>query len=436
MPDLPVADGPHAGHRAGTPGFRRISAALWFAGAGTFVLLYAVQGLLPLFARTYDVSPAVSSLTLSVATGALALAILPVSALAESRGRRAVLSVSLAAAAVLGLLAPLAPTFGALLAIRTLQGLAMAGLPALAMAHLAQEVHPRSLGRAMGIFIAGNTFGGLSGRIIANAVADVAGWRWALAAVGLVSLGCLLAFRALVPEPARLPPPAEPPRVLLAQAWGHLADAGVRRVCLISFVLMSAFVTVYNYLSFRLTAEPFSLSQAVVGLVFLAYLFGTASSTTAGAMGDRFGRLPVMAGGVLVGLVGALVSLPDLLPLVLGGLLLVTVGFFAAHAGASSWLSHRVTTAPAQASAQASALYLFSYYAGSSVGGTTGGLAYEAAHWVGVVGFVAGLQVVALAAVGLLALSARRAGAVRRSPGRGDQPWQSAGAPAGQQTSR
>lgn len=383
---------------AGTREFRRISAALWFAGAGTFVLLYAVQGLLPLFADTYDVSPAASSLTLSVATGALALAILPVSALAESRGRKRVLTASLAAAALLGLLVPLAPSFAALLAIRTLQGIAMAGVPALAMAHLSREVDPGSLGRAMGIFIAGNTFGGLSGRLVANAVADLAGWRWALAAVGLISLACLLAFWLLLPEPRRDPAPAEPGRVLLRQLGRHVRDPAVRGVCLVSFVLMSAFVSVYNYLGFRLLADPFSLSQAVVGLVFLAYLFGTVSSTRAGGLGDRVGRLPVMVGAILLGAGGVLVSLPDLLPLVLVGLVLVTIGFFAAHSSASSWLSHRVRSAPAQASA----LYLLSYYAGSSVGGTMGGLAFEAGDWPGLVGYVLALQLLALLAVARL----------------------------------
>ena len=403
-PPSAAAVAPPALIRAGTPEFRRISAALWCAGVGTFVLLYAVQGLLPMFSRAYDVSPAVSSLTISMATGALALAVLPVSALAESRGRKRVLTTSMTAAAVLGLVAPLAPDFGVLLVVRTLQGVAMAGVPALAMAHLAQEVDPRSLGRAMGILIAGNTFGGLSGRLLAGVVADVAGWRWALAAVGLTSLGCVLAFRALLPEPRQESPSAEALPVLLRQLRGHLADPGVRRACAVSFLLMSAFVTVYNYLGFRLLAEPFGLSQAVVGLVFLAYLFGTASSTAAGALGDRWGRLWVMAGGIGLLLLGALVSLPDLLGLVLGGLVLVTVGFFAAHSSASSWLSHRVTAAPAQATA----LYLFSYYAGSSVGGTAGGVAFEAAGWPGLVGFVAALQVLALLAVLLLARCDRR----------------------------
>jgi YNFM family putative membrane transporter len=381
------------------------------------VLLYAVQGLLPLFASTYDVSPTASSLTLSVATGALAAAILPVSALAESRGRRGVLSISLALAAGLGLLAPLAPTFESLLVVRGLQGAAMAGVPALAMAHVAAEVPARSLGAAMGIFIAGNTFGGLSGRIIASAVADLAGWRWALASVGLVSVGCLVAFRALVPEPRSAPPDPLPLRARLDMTRSLLATPLVRRTCLVSFVAMAAFVSVYNYLGFRLVAEPFGVPQGLVGLVFLAYLFGTASSTLAGSAGDRVGRLPVLAGGLVLGIAGAAVSLVELLPVVLLGLVLVTVGFFAAHSSASSWLSARVPGS----GGQASALYLLAYYAGSSLGGTAGGVAFEAGGWSGMVGFVVALNACGLVAAALLARGARSAGTgrvTRRATGR------------------
>jgi YNFM family putative membrane transporter len=53
---------------------------------------------------------------------------------------------------------------------------------------------------------------------------------------------------------------------------------------------------------------------------------------------------------------------------------------------------------------QASALYLLAYYAGSSLGGWAGGLAYERAAWPGVVAYVGGLLVVALG----LALLLRR----------------------------
>lgn len=376
------------------------------------MLLYAVQALLPAFSETFGVSPSASSLTLSVATGALALAILPVSAVAESWGHKRMISLSLTGAAVLGVLAPLAPSFEVLLGLRGLQGLAMAGVPALAMAYLAREVEGRSLGHAMGMLIAGNTIGGLSGRLVAGLVADAAGWRAALAMVGMLSLLCLLAFRLLIPPALHAAPSARPPRALAAEVGTLLGDPGVRRICLVSFLLMSGFVTVYNYLGFRLLALPFSLSQAVVGLVFLAYLTGTASSTVAGSLGDRVGRPRVLSASIGLAIVAAVLSLPDVLPLVLTALVLFTMGFFAAHSVASSWASGRAT------SAQASALYLLSYYAGSSLGGAAGGIPFERAAWPGVVGFVVALLLAALVTSFLLGrASAQQPGAARKTAG-------------------
>ena len=295
-------------HERGTPGYRRVGAALWCAGLATFVLVYSVQGLLPTLAAEFGVSSSASSLVLSATTGTLALAIVPLSAVAESWGRVRVMTAALALSAVLGLLAPLAPSFGALVAIRALQGVALAALPALAMAHVTREVAPRWLGGAMGLLIAGNTLGGLSGRLIAGVVADLGGWRVALAVVGAVSLAATVAFRLL------LPPSVAPaaPRVRLRDLGGplrvQLRDPGLRCLFGIAFLLMGAFVTVYNYLGFRLIAPPFSLPPALVGLVFLGYLAGSYASTAAGRLGDRVGRRRVLWAAVLVALAGAWIT--------------------------------------------------------------------------------------------------------------------------------
>jgi MFS transporter, YNFM family, putative membrane transport protein len=390
---------PPAGHAPGTAGYRRLVAAVWAAGVGSFTLLYAPQALLPLLSRDLQVRPSTAALVVSVATGTLALALVPMSALAERVGRTRVMTVALVAAAGLGLLAPLSPTIEVLLLVRGLQGVAIAGLPALAMAHLSEEVRPGAVGGAMGLYVAGNTVGGLSGRLLASSVADVAGWRAGLAAVGVLALGCVVAFRVLLPPPTAAPA-VTGPGVLSGHLRTHLGDPGVRRLCATGFVVMSAFVTVYNFLGYRLLDPPFGLSQTLVGLVFLSYLAGTATAPTAGRLGDRVGRRQVLLGSVVLALAALLLTLSALLPLVLLGLALFTVGFFGAHTSASGMVGNRARTGRSQASA----LYLLAYYAGSSVGGWVGGLAYEAAGWPGVVGYVAALMVLALG----LALLLRR----------------------------
>lgn len=391
-------------HERGTRAYRRLGIALWLSGVATFVLVYSVQGLLPRLSSEFGVGSSTASLVLSATTGTLALAVLPLSAVTEAWGRARVMTWALAASAVLALLAPLAPSFEALVAVRALQGVTLAALPALSMAHLTHEVAPRHLGGAVGLLIAGNTLGGLSGRLIATWVAELGGWRAGLAAVGAVSVAATVAFRLL------LPPPTAPaaPRTRLRDLGGplrrHLADPGLLCLFGIGFLLMSAFVTVYNFLGFRLLAPPFALPEVLVGLVFLGYLAGSWASTAAGRLGDRYGRRPVLWVATLAAVTGIWVSLPEMLVTVLAGLLLVTVGFFGAHSVASSWVGRRSAMLTGAVPAQASSLYLVAYYAGSSAGGAAGGIAFDHAGWLGLSCYVSALLLGALG----LALVLRR----------------------------
>jgi len=123
----------------------------------------------------------------------------------------------------------------------------------------------------------------------------------------------------------------------------------------------------------------------------VAYLAGTWASTAAGRLADRVGRRRMLWVTVLVAVAGAWVTEPNYLPTVIAGLLLITVGFFGGHSVASSWVGRRASLLPGGAPALASSLYLFAYYLGSSIGGSLGGVAYDHAGWLGVVGYVTGL---------------------------------------------
>jgi predicted MFS family arabinose efflux permease len=372
---------------------RRVRLGLFAAALATFALLYTPQPLLPLLSAGFKASPAASSLAMAAGTGALALAIIPASSLSEVLGRRRVMVVSALAAALLGLAAPFSPSLAVLVAIRIAQGSALAGVPAVAMAYLAEEVEASSLGRAMGLYIAGNAIGGLSGRVIAGALAEHGGWRVATAGVSGVALACAVAFAVLLPRSAFFTPAPPRARELLASLRANLADTGLLRLYLIAFALMGAFVTVFNYLTFRLSAAPFRLPTAVIGALFVVYLAGTCSSPAAGRLADRFGRFPVLRAAVLVTAGGVLLTLPASLPAIGAGMIVMTAGFFAAHSVASGWVGGRARVAPAQASA----LYLCLYYIGSSIAGSAGGVFYARDGWPGTVIFVLALLAVALA---------------------------------------
>ncbi|WP_242884895.1 MFS transporter [Actinomadura litoris] len=379
-----------ARHRPGSPGLRRVNLALFAAGLTTFMSLYCTQALLPELSEGFGVSPARASLLVSLSTGALALAVIPVSSLSERFGRTRVMIVSSVASALVGLLIPVCSTFGQLAAVRTVQGLALAGVPAVAMAYLAEEVDGAHLGGAMGRYVAGTAIGGVLGRLVPGVVAGFAGWRWALGVTAVLALVFTVAFWLLLPQSRFFRPSRMGYRPLLT----HLSDPGLRRLYLIAMTAMAGFVTVYNFLTYRLLDGPFHLPQEVASLIAVTNLAGSVASARAGHLADRAGRRKVLVGALLLAGGGLVLTVPPVLPLVGLGLLIFTVGFFATHSVASGWIGRRA----ASARAQASALYLFSYYLGSSIGGTTGGFAYESGHWDGT-----SLYVLALLAVALLA---------------------------------
>lgn len=380
-----AAADPRAYVEAGSRVFWRINGALFAAGFATFATLYYVQPLLPVFAARFGLSPAASSLALSVATALLAVSMLVAGSLSEAWGRKPVMLASLLLSGVLTIGTALAPSFGQVLVLRGLAGVALGGLPAVAMAYLAEEMNPSAIGIAMGLYIAGNAVGGMSGRLITALLADAAGWRVAVGTIGALSLlaalllwGALPASRHFRPRPLRA-------GALVASFGGHLGAPSLPLLFAEGFLLMGGFVTIYNYIGFRLLAPPYRLSQSAVGLLFCVYLVGVISSTVMGALSGRVGRRPVLVGNVVVMLAGVGLTLARPVWLVVAGVALVTWGFFGGHSVASGW----VGVTAQRARAQASSLYLFAYYAGSSLVGTLGGWVWSALGWPGVAGLVA-----------------------------------------------
>jgi YNFM family putative membrane transporter len=378
--------------KKGTSAFRKTNIALVAAGFSTFANLYCVQPLLPEFSKEFHISPATSSLALSLTTVTLAISMLLVGSLSEAWGRKPIMTFSMSAVSVLAMLAAFVPNFHFLLVARILQGVVFAGLPAIAMAYLGEEIDPASLGVAMGLYISGNTFGGLGGRIIVGMMTDYFNWRVAIASIGALSVIASLIFWLTLPASQNFQPRKLELRKLLKSMLGHLKDPGLLCLYGIGFLLMGSFVTLYNYIGFQLTEKPYSLSQTLVGWIFVIYLVGTFSSTWFGSLADKYGRRTMLLIALFVMFVGAIVTLNGNLFLKIIGIAVFTFGFFGGHSIASSWVGRRVT----HDKAQASSLYLFFYYLGSSVGGTAGGVFWTDFGWGGVISMILAFLALAL----------------------------------------
>ena len=395
-----------AGHAKGSRGYHGVLIGLAAAGVATFAQLYSVQGVLPGLAADLKISAAAAALAVSAATLGLAAAVIPWSAAADRFGRLPAMRLAITAAVVLGVLVPFSPDLPVLLILRFLEGAALGGIPAVALAYLSEEVSRVHAAVAAGSYVSGTTIGGLAGRIIAAPVAEAASWRAGVGAVALLAAAAAVVFMLTAPKqqgfrPLRRtdPGPGLGGRLLL-----NLRNP--RQVCLYlqGFLLMGGFVAVYNYLGFRLGAAPFLLPPSLASFLFLAYLAGTWSSraagTLAGRLAGRGGRRTVLLGAIAAMAAGLALTLVSWLPAVVIGLVVFTGGFFAAHSIASGW----VPFLAGQGRAQSASLYNLFYYAGSSLLGWAGGIFFQAWGWGGLSAFV-GVLLTAAAGVAAAVLT-------------------------------
>ncbi|CDG21357.1 Inner membrane transport protein ynfM [Xenorhabdus poinarii G6] len=375
----------------GDSAYLRVTLSFFAVGLATFALLYFIQSILPILSEEFNISPANSSLALSLSTGMLSLGLLITGSLSDAIGRKNVMVISLIAAAIFTLLSAIVPSWYGILFIRALVGLSISGVVAVAMTYLSEEIHPSYVTLSMGLYISGNSIGGMSGRLMTGIIADHYSWRYAVILLGIFALVSAIAFWKLLPESKHFKSSPLKPKTLLLNLKMHFRDEGLPLLFAEAFLIMGSFVAMFNYIGYRLLEAPYHLSQTIVGLLSIVYLTGTYSATKAGTLTSKLGRGRILLVAIGMMLVGCIITLFSSLWAVMLGVIILTTGFFAAHAVASGWIGQRAK----RAKAQASSLYLFCYYSGSSIAGTLGGIFWLHFAWNGVAAFILSLTIIA-----------------------------------------
>lgn len=377
----------------GTRAYVKAGLALFLLGFASFSMIYCVQPLLPEFTKTFHISPGTSALALSLTTGFLAFSIVLSSAFSQALGRKGLMFVSMALAAVLNIICGWAPNWHLLLIARALQGFVIGGVPAVAMAWIAEEIEPAHLGKTMGLYIAGTAFGGMMGRVGMGLLTEYFSWRVALGILGTLCLVCAIGFLWLLPKSQNFIAKKGLQLRFHLSAWkSHLHHPRLLRIYMVGFLITSIFVTLFNYVSFRLSNAPYQLSQTQISLIFLSYSLGMISSSLAGSLVDKLGRKAAMLLGFGCMLIGILLTLDTGLFAIILGIAAITTGYFIAHAIASS----SVGLEAKQSKGHATALYLLFYYLGSSIIGSAGGWFWQYGGWHAVVYLTLTLVVMAM----------------------------------------
>ncbi len=345
--------------------FWRATLALCLGSFMIFANVYVTQPLLPMLARDFEITPLEAGWSFTVATLTLGLSLLVYGPLSDAVGRKWLMVLSMAGAVLSTLLLSQVTDYQALLWLRGIQGFCLGGLPAIAIAYMGDEFSKRALMVAVGLYISGNTLGGIGGRLIGGFIGDWLGWADAFLVMTLISFFCLSAFALLLPASTHFQSRALHPRVMLSDLLGHLRNPLLLTAYLIGGFNFFIFINQYSYVTFLLADAPYNLPASLLGMLFLTYLTGTVGSAFSGKIGLHLAQPLVVALGILTLMAGTLVTLIPSLWAIIVGFLLNSFGFFLAHSSASSWVSRSAQ----HARASASSLYLVFYYLGASSGG-------------------------------------------------------------------
>ena len=364
----------------GSKSFTAILWSLFFAGFASFSSLYCVQPMMPIFAKFFQVTPTHSSFPLSFSTVALAIGLLFTGFISDRFGRKPIMVCALFLVSILLLISASFPIWEIFLTTRIFIGLAVSGVAAVAMTYIGEEIAQKDIGFAMGLYISGTAIGGMGGRLIAGVLVDFISWQSATYIIGFINLVIACLFYLLLPKSQHFKPFPFRFSRFKAAFEQNLKDSKLRILFAQGFILMGCLVTVFNYISYHLLEAPFHLSQTWIGLISIAYLAGIYSSPKAARWGYQYGRAKVLPFLLFSMMVGLFITLIPSLWAILLGLTIFTFSFFAAHSTASSWVSVQAV----QYRAVASSLYLFCYYIGSSLLGSSGGLVWEHFGWIGI----------------------------------------------------
>lgn len=390
--------------------------AMFLAGCSVFAQLYAVQPMMPLLSSEFSLSAADASWVLSISTLTLAISLLLSSLLSEFIDRRRLMIVAVASTAVLSLLCALAQNYTQLLWLRALLGLALGGMPALAITYLSSEVPAARLSQTIGFYIAGTALGGMLGRAFGALLSDQFSWRLALLLLGVAGLAAAWQFQRILPKTQPKTLPHESPRAmqsnsrrsqqlmqvtpdlqrlrqLISSVFVQIRQPKLLALFAIAFLLTGSYTGLYNYITFYLLAPPYLFSQSTVAAITVFYVFGIGSSLWGAMLTKHLPLRTLVPMALTLMLLGLCATLHPDVGIILTGIALFTFGFFATHTLCSNWLATLVQ-AP---KALVTAVYLCCYYLGASTLGAFSGIGWDLGGWPAVVLLLALLLCLALA---------------------------------------
>ncbi|MGG2082775.1 MULTISPECIES: MFS transporter [Lysinibacillus] len=361
--------------------FWTIVISLGGASVFVFAAMYSVQPLLPFFTEQFQISVSTASLAMSVTTLSVIIGLIVLGFLSDRYGRVLFIRLSIVLTIIPFLLMPLTDSFSMIIFLRFIQGFAIAGVPAAALAYISEEINQQSMGFATALYISCNALGGTIGRLMMGYLTENKSWEVAFFSLALLGGIIFILVWLTLPKSRNFSVHQRTIQKDLHGFWLHLKNPNLLILFGFGIILQLSFTGMWSFIPYYLAEPPFLLSLKTISFIFLAYGLGIIGSPIANSLAGKVGINMIRTFGVLLLVCGILLTLSSSLMMIIVGLCIACLGFFTAHALTSATVSR---TAIHQ-KGLASSLYLVSYYIGVASGSTLLSPIWLHFKWQGIV---------------------------------------------------
>ena len=372
------------------------AAAVTLCGVCAFLELYCTQPLLPLLAHLFHASKTGVGMTVSAATLGVAISAPIFGAVTERLARKRVIVISLLGVSIPTLLAATSTSLAQLIFWRFLQGIMVPGIIAVVVTYIGEEWPPERVALIMSFYVSGTALGGFMGRISAGILADRYSWRVSFIVLGSAALVGAAAVAIWLPHGHRrsvIQPKADSLPTFPYQVRAMFRNRRLVATFAVGFNVLFSLVGVFTWITFYLSAAPFSLSTTALSSLFFVYLIGLIVTPGAGYLITRVGLRAGIGGAICCSIAGVLLTLMHSLPVVIVGLAMLSSGVFVAQTASQS---HLRVAAPPGARVTAAGIYITCYYLGGTAAGVVPGAFWAFGKWPACVVFIVAMQLLAL----------------------------------------
>ena len=370
------------------PNYFRLQIAVFSLVSSAFAVIYITQPVLPVLENEFAVDLILASFSVSAVILGITISNLPFGVLVDKVSIRPIILVGAVMVSVGGAICAVTGSIWILISARFLQGLFLPALTTCVASYLAKTLPVDRLKIVMGSYVSAQVFGGLGGRLLGGWIHPPLHWRYAFISSSVLIIACMLIALVNISDArARAARRTESESYInLIKRWDLL------RIYFCALASFFVFSSLFNYLPFRLSSDPFLISTEIITMLYLVFIFGAVMGPISGRISNRYGSSTTLIGGsITLAFSLLLLLLPSLLGIVVG-LIGLCAGFFTIHTSAIGLLNSKLTGGEGRANA----LYVLFYYAGAWIDITTCGFAYKYGDWHMVVYLCLALLIVPL----------------------------------------